>query len=181
MVRNLFRLDDRQIGSLMVPRRDVVFLDASLSWAENTKRIHGAGHTRYPVARGGLRDILGVLSARQILTKALRGEAPDLERELQPPVYVPESVTGMELLQSFRTSNVQLALVIDEYGEVLGIVTLRDLLEAITGEFTAQRPEDRWAVAREDGSWLLDGLIPVAELTRTRAKRTEPALPAARA
>jgi putative hemolysin len=70
----------------------------------------------------------------------------------------------MELLQSFRSSNVQLAFVVDEYGEVLGIVTLRDLLEAITGEFTPQRPEDRWAVAREDGSWLLDGLVPIQEL-----------------
>jgi putative hemolysin len=164
MVRNLFRLDDRQIGSLMAPRRDVVFLDANLPWEENAKRIQGAAHTRYPVARGGLRDILGVLSARQILTKALHGEAPDLQRELQPPVYVPESVTGMELLQSFRGSNVQLAFVVDEHGEVLGIATLRDLLEAITGEFTPQRPEDQWAVAREDGSWLLDGLIPVPEL-----------------
>ena len=164
MVRNLFRLDDRQIASLMVPRRDVVFLDAGLPWTENAKRIEGAGHTRYPVARGGLRDILGVLSARQILTKALHGEAPDLERELQPPVYVPETVTGMELLQSFRASNVQLAFVIDEYGEVLGIVTLRDLLEAITGDFSPQRPEEQWAVAREDGSWLLDGLIPMPEL-----------------
>jgi putative hemolysin len=164
MVRNLFRLDDRQIGSLMVPRRDVVFLDAGLPWAENARRIHAAEHTRYPVVRGGLRDVRGVLSARQILTKALRGEAPDLERELQAPVYVPESVTGMELLQSFRASNVQLAFVVDEYGEVLGIVTLRDLLEAITGEFTPQRPEDQWAVARGDGSWLLDGLIPVPEL-----------------
>lgn len=164
MVRNLFRLDDRQIGSLMVPRRDVVFLDANLPWQENAKRIQGAEHTRYPVARGGLREVLGVLGARQILTQAMRGEAPDLQRDLQPPVFVPESVTGMELLQSFRASSVQLAFVVDEFGEVLGIVTLRDLLEAITGEFTPQRPEDQWAVAREGGSWLLDGLIPVAEL-----------------
>jgi putative hemolysin len=164
MVRNVFRLDDRKIGSLMVPRRDVVFLDASLPWDENARRIQGAAHTRYPVVRGGMREILGVVSARHILTNALRGKSTDLERELQPPVYVPESLTGMELLQSFRSSNGQLAFVIDEYGEVLGIVALRDLIEAITGEFTPQRPEDQWAVAREDGSWLLDGLMPVPEL-----------------
>jgi putative hemolysin len=164
MVRNVFRLDERQIASLMVPRRDVVFLDATAPWSENAKRIEGAAHTRYPVVRGGLRDILGLVSARQILTKALRGETPDLERDAQPPVYVPESQTALELLQSFRASNVQLAFVIDEYGEVIGVVTLRDLLEAITGELASQRPEDRWAVAREDGSWLLDGLIPVPEL-----------------
>ena len=79
-------------------------------------------------------------------------------------MYVPESLTGLDLLQSFRASNTQLVFVIDEYGEVLGIVTLRDLLDAITGKFAAQRPEDQWAVARDDGSWLLDGMIPVPEL-----------------
>jgi putative hemolysin len=163
MVRNVFRLDDRKIGSLMVPRRDVVFLDTRLPWAENARRIESAEHTRYPVVRGGMRDILGVVSARQILTAALHGNAPDLER-VQPAVYVPESVTGMELLQSFRASRAQFAFVVDEYGEVLGIVTLRDLLEAITGEFASQRAEDQWAIAREDGSWLIDGMIPVPEL-----------------
>jgi putative hemolysin len=164
MVRNVFRLDDRKIGSLMVPRRDVVFLDVRLPWEENVKRIESAEHTRYPVVRGGMRDILGVISARQILTKALHGTAPDLQRELQPPVYVPESLTGLELLQNFRTSRAQFAFVIDEYGEALGIVTLRDLLEAITGEFSPQRDEDQWAIERDDGSWLIDGMIPIPEL-----------------
>jgi putative hemolysin len=164
MVRNVFRLDDRQIGSLMVPRRDIVYLDASLPWEENVKRIEATGHTRYPVARGGMRDILGVISARDLLKKALRGQAPDWASDVQPPVFVPESLTGMELLQNFRASGTQLAFVVDEYGEVLGIVTLRDVVEAITGEFRSGRAEDQWAVRREDGSWLLDGLIPVPEL-----------------
>jgi putative hemolysin len=164
MVRNVFRLDDRQIGSLMVPRRDVVSLDANLAWEENVKRIEATGHTRYPVIRGGRRDIVGVISARNLLKKALRGQPPDWTSDVQPPVFVPETLTGMELLQNFRASGVQLAFVVDEYGEVLGIVTLRDLVEAITGEFRSGRAEDQWAVKRDDGSWLLDGLIPVPEL-----------------
>jgi putative hemolysin len=164
MVRNVFRLDDRKIGSLMVPRRDVVFLDVKLPWEENVKRIESAEHTRYPVVRGGMRDILGVVSARQILTAALQGNTPDLQHEPQPPVYVPESLTGMELLQNFRSSRAQFAFVIDEYGEVLGVVTLRDLLEAITGEFSPRHGEDQWAVARDDGSWLIDGMMPIPEL-----------------
>jgi magnesium and cobalt exporter, CNNM family len=164
MVRNVFRLDERQIGSLMVPRRNVISLDVNLPWEENVKRIEASGHTRYPVVRGGQRDILGVLSARTLLKKALRGQAPDLKTDLQPPVFVPESLTGMELLQNFRSSSVQLAFVVDEYGEVLGIVTLRDVLEAITGEFPSGQAGDQWAVRREDGSWLLDGLMPVPEL-----------------
>jgi putative hemolysin len=164
MVRNVFRLDDRQIGSLMVPRRDVVSLDVNLPWEQNAARIDETGHTRYPVVRGGLRDIVGVISARNLLKKALRGQAPDWKSDLQPPVFVPESLTGMELLQNFRASGVQLAFVVDEYGEVLGIVTVRDVLEAITGEFRPERAEDQWAVQRADGTWLLDGLIPVPEL-----------------
>jgi len=164
MVRNVFRLDDRKIGSLMVPRRDVVCLDVEALWEENAQRIQRAGHTRYPVVRGDMRNILGVISARQILTGALHGSAPDLERELQLPVYVPESLTGMELLQNFRASRVQFAFVVDEYGEVLGIVTLRDLLEAITGELPPRTGEDPQAVVRDDGSWLIDGMIPVPEL-----------------
>jgi putative hemolysin len=164
MVRNVFRLDDRQIGSLMVPRRDVVSLDVNLPWEENAKRIAESGHTRYPVVRGGLRDIVGVISAPNLLKRALRGEAPDWAGDVHPAVFVPESLTGMELLQNLRSSGVQLAFVVDEYGEVLGIVALRDVLEAITGEFRSGRPEDQWAVSRDDGSWLLDGLIPVPEL-----------------
>jgi len=164
MVRNVFRLDDRQIGSLMVPRRDVVSLDQNLPWEDNARRIEASGHTRYPVVRGGLRDITGVISARNLLRRALRGQAPEWETDLQPPVFVPESLTGMELLQNFRASGRQLAFVVDEYGEVLGIVTLRDVFEAITGEFRSASAEDQWAVRRDDGSWLLDGLIPVPEL-----------------
>jgi putative hemolysin len=164
MVRNVFRLDDRQLGSFMVPRREVVSLDVALPWEENVKRLEDSGHTRYPVVRGGLRDIVGVISARNLLRRALRGQPPQWESDLQPPVFVPESLTGMELLQNFRASGVQLAFVVDEYGEVLGIVTLRDVLEAITGEFRSARAEDQWAVMREDGSWLLDGLMPIPEL-----------------
>jgi len=173
MVRNVFRLDDRKIGSFMVPRRDVVVVDLRLPWEQNAKRIESAEHTRYPVVRGGMRDIVGVISARQILTAALHGNAPDLER-VQPAVYVPESLTGLELLQNFRASRAQFAFVVDEYGEVLGIVTLRDLLEAITGEFSPQRDEDQWAVARDDGSWLIDGMIPIPELKDLLALKAVP-------
>lgn len=164
MVRNVFRLDDRQIGSLMVPRSEVVYLDVALPWEENRERILHSGHSRFPVVRKGAANILGVTSARRLLKRTLVGEVPDLAAGLQPPVFVPENLTGLELLQNFRSSGVQLMFVIDEYGDVLGIVTLRDLLEAITGEMSPRDAQDHWAVQRADGSWLLDGLIPVPEL-----------------
>jgi magnesium and cobalt exporter, CNNM family len=174
MVRNVFRLDDRQIGSLMVPRSEVVYLDVALPWEENRDRIVRSGHTRFPVVRKGVTNVLGVISARRLLRKTLLGEVPDLSADLQPPVFVPENLTGLELLQNFRSSGVQLMFVVDEYGEVLGVVTLRDLLEAITGEMNPRNPEDQWAVRREDGSWLLDGLIPVPELKDRLALDTLP-------
>jgi putative hemolysin len=161
----VFRLDDRLLGSLMVPRAHIVALDANLSWAENARRIEESDHSRYPVVRRGLHEILGIVTARQLLVTSLKGQTPDLATtKLQVPVFVPESLTGMELLDNFRASGTHLAFVVDEYGEVLGIVTLTDLLEAITGEFKPHREEDAWALRRDDGSWLLDGLIPVPEL-----------------
>jgi putative hemolysin len=165
MVRNVFRLDDRQIGSLMVPRGDVVFLDPALPFEENLSRIEESEHARFPVVHGDLNDVVGVVNARQWLSRALRDEDRALARQpMKEPLYVPETLTGMELLDSFRSSDVNMAFVIDEYGEVQGIVTLQDLIEAITGEFHPRNPETSWAVQRDDGSWLLDGHIPVPEL-----------------
>jgi len=164
MVRNVFRLDDRQIASLMIPRADIVFLDVDDPDEENLRKIETTVHTRFPVCKGGLHEVLGMVNAKQLLTQTIRGEKPVFTANLQPPVYVPESLTGMELLDNFRSTNTQSALVIDEYGEIQGLVTLRDVLEAITGEFKPRNVEDAWAIQREDGSWLLDGLIPVPEL-----------------
>ena len=166
MVRNVFRLDDRQIGSLMVPRGDVVCLDIDAPFEDNLRRIEESDHARFPVVRGGMDNILGVVNARQWLSRTLRDKAHGglPEQPLQTALYVPETITGMELLDNFRLSDVHMAFVIDEYGEVQGIVTLQDLIEAITGEFQPRDPETSWALQREDGSWLLDGHIPVPEL-----------------
>lgn len=165
MVRNVFRLDDRQIGSLMVPRGDVVCLDIDAPFDENLRCIEESDHARFPVVRGGMDNILGVINARQWLSRMLRDKAHGLaDQPLQATLYVPETITGMELLDNFRLSDVHMAFVIDEYGEVQGIVTLQDLIEAITGEFQPRDPETSWALQREDGSWLLDGHIPVPEL-----------------
>lgn len=164
MVRNVFRLDDRQIGSLMIPRADIVYLDTEQSLEESQRIITESDHSRFPVCRGGLHDVLGIVNAKQLLNQKLRGGATDLTKQLQPATFVPESLTGMDLLEHFRASGTQMVLVIDEYGEVQGLVTLQDVLEAVTGEFKPRNQEDAWAVQRADGSWLLDGLIPIPEL-----------------
>ena len=164
MVRNVFRLDERHIHSLMVPRADIVYLDTTLAPEENLRRVAESEHSRFPVCRGGLDEVLGIVSAKQMLNQSIKGGQADLTAQLTPAVYVPESLTGMDLLEQFRASDTHLVLVIDEYGEVNGLVTMQDVLEAVTGEFKPRNLEEAWAVQRDDGSWLLDGLIPIPEL-----------------
>jgi putative hemolysin len=174
MVRNVFRLDDRPINSLMTPRADIVYLDTRLPLEENLKRVAGSEHSRFPVCQGGLDDVLGILSVKHLLNQSLRGEPTDLTAQLVPVVYVPESLSGMDLLEHFRVSDAQMVLIIDEYGEINGLVTLQDVLEAVTGEFSPRNPEDAWAVQREDGSWFIDGLIPIPELRDRLGLKSDP-------
>jgi putative hemolysin len=174
MVRNVFRLDDRQTGSLMIPRADILYLDILRPAEDNLQRILTSEHSRFPVCRGGLHEVLGILNAKQLLNQKLKGGDTDLTASLQPAVFVPETLTGMDLIKHFRASNSQMVMVIDEYGEVQGMVTLQDVLEAVTGEFHPRDQEDAWAVMREDGSWLLDGLIPIPELKDRLGLKTVP-------
>ena len=166
MVRNVFRLDDRQIGSMMIPRAEIRWLDANAPIADVLRMVatEEDGHSRYPVCRGGLDDVIGVITAQGLLKPLAEGRMPVLTEELEPPVFVPETLSGMELLDHFRSHVAQLVFVVDEYGAVQGVITLRDVLEAITGEFGPESGDDAWAVRREDGSWLMDGLIPVPEI-----------------
>ena len=174
MVRNVFRLDDRQIASFMVPRNDVVFLDADKSLEENLSQVEAHRYSRFPVVRGNWEEVLGIVSTSQLLNQMLRGASPSLTEHLKPAVVVPESLTGMELLENFKDSGGQMVFIIDEYGEIQGIVTLHDMMEAITGEFKPQHQDDAWAVQREDGSWLMDGLIPIPELKDRLGLRSVP-------
>lgn len=174
MVRNVFRLDDRQIGSLMIPRSDIVYLDINQPLGDNLSRVAESEHSRFPVCRGGIHDILGVMAAKQLFNQLHKTGATDLTAQLQPCIYVPESLTGMQLLEQFRASGTQMVFVIDEYGEIQGLVTLQDVLEAVTGEFKPRNAEDAWAVQRDDGSWLLDGIIPIPELKDRLELKTVP-------
>jgi putative hemolysin len=164
MVRNVFRLDDRQVGSMMIPRGEIVWLESTATAEDVLAVVSNDEHSRYPVCRGGLDDVLGVVSARALLRQSMQGKPFALEEVLQQPVFVPETLSGMELLEHFRASSVQICFVVDEYGEVQGMITLRDVLEAITGEFSTETEAGSWAVQRDDGSWLFDGLIPTPEL-----------------
>ena len=164
MVRNVFRLDERQIGSMMIPRAEITWLAQNAPLPELLSQMTTNGHSRYPVCRDGLDDVVGVIQAQDLLLPLSRGESPNLAELMHAPVFVPETLSGMELLDHFRATGAELVFVVDEYGAVQGVITVRDVLEAITGEFSPPSADDAWAVRRADGSWLMDGLIPVPEM-----------------
>jgi putative hemolysin len=121
-------------------------------------------HSRFPVCRGNADELIGVVSTKQLLVQSVTGNLTDLTALAHPCNFVPDSLTGMELLEHFRTSGSQMVFVVDEYGDLKGLVTLLDLMEALTGEFTPDSGEDMMVITREDGSLLLDGLLPVIDL-----------------
>jgi len=166
LVKNVFRLDERPISSLMTPRTEIVFLDLNHSMDTNLEKVLNSEHSRFPVCKGGMHEVVGVISSKRLLKYKIRNGSSlaGLEEYLVPAVYVPESLTGMRLLGQLRESGVQMVFVMDEYGEILGLITLRDVLEALAGEFKPIDPLDVWVVEQKDGSFLLDGLIPITEL-----------------
>ncbi|GAC1601316.1 MAG: hemolysin family protein [Ramlibacter sp.] len=164
MVRNLFDLDERPLTSLMVPRSDIDWLEASQSVAECIRQAGAGGsHSWYPVCRASLDDVVGVVSVAQLLRLGMGHEGP-VGAHVQAALFVPETLSGMELLEQFRERAGRMVFVVDEYGVVQGLMTPHDLLEAITGELQPGAPADAWATRRDDGAWLLDGLMPVSEL-----------------
>jgi putative hemolysin len=166
MVQNVFQLDERTLPSLMLPRSEIEWLDASDSVAQALAKASASGHSWYPVCRGSLDDVVGVVKIATLLDEATRAPGlPDrMDAHALPAVFVPETLSGMELLEQFRTRSTRILLVVDEYGVVQGLMTPLDMLEAITGELQPQAQVDAWAVQRPDGSWLLDGVMPASEL-----------------
>ncbi|MDO9405596.1 MAG: hemolysin family protein [Polaromonas sp.] len=178
MVQNVFLLDDRLLTSLMLPRGDIEWLETSDVIHEAIAKIARSGHSWYPVCRGGLDDVVGVVHVARLLavqeqlhaaTQASGGEpvpsaADRVGAYMLPAVFVPETLTGMELLEQFRAQSTRMVFVVDEYGVVQGMMTPMDMLEAITGELQPGAKADAWATQRADGSWLIDGVMPVSEL-----------------
>jgi len=164
MMQNLFRLDERKLVSLMVPIADVAFLDATAPLNENLKIISTVGHARFPVVRESWEHVIGVLRTKVLVHSLVESDGKSIEELLDEPLFVPESSSALDLLTQLQKSTSKMALVIDEYGAVLGIVTMQDLLEAITGQFTQAGQVMSWGTVREDGSWLLEGTVPIHEL-----------------
>ena len=167
MVRNVFHLDDRSLSSLMVPREDIEWMDAAFSVADALQYVAGRGekgaHSWYPVCRGSLDDVVGIIPVSRLLTLGA-AQAGSIDKHAEDATFVPETLSGMEMLEQLRAKSGRMMFVVDEYGVVQGLVTPRDLLEAITGELKPGADIDAWATPLTDGGWQLEGLMPVNEM-----------------
>ena len=167
MVRNVFHLDDRPLISMMLPRVDIEWMDASRTAAQCLEQAKGRGlkraHSWYPVCKGSLDHVVGLISLARLLELS-DSHDQSIESAVESAVFVPETLTGMELIAQFRIEAARMVFVVDEYGVVQGLLTPHDLLEAITGELQPDAQADAWATLQQDGSWMLDGLMPVGEL-----------------
>ena len=163
---NVFRLEDRHLAAVMTPIKDVTWIDLALPHADNLSTIRAAPHGRYPICQGGVQQILGLAESRSVLKAALSGEFHFADLPMNPPVFVPSSLTLIELLRIFGQHNADFAFVVNEFGATEGIVTLSDLFETVAGDMMpgAMNPDQALAVQRDDGSWLLDGLLPMDEM-----------------
>lgn len=167
IVQNVFGLDERPLASLMVPRSDIVALDVEASPEAVMRQLESADYSRYPVYRGSLDQVVGVVRTRRLLLRLHSTAALDLAEVMEPPLFVPATLTAMALLDQFRASGGQsMAFIVDEYGAVQGLVTVHDIVEAIAGEFSTPAADESWAVRRADGSWLLDGALAISDLKR---------------
>ena len=166
MVRNVFHLDDRSLTSMMVPRGDIKWLEADQTVVQALEYVARSGengtHSWYPVCRGGLDDVIGIISVAKLLGLARTTEK--VEKHAAPAAFVPETLSGLEMLEQLRARAGRLMFIVDEYGVVQGMMTPRDFLEAITGELKPGAHMDAWATPQADGAWILDGMMPVSEL-----------------
>lgn len=163
-VRSILSLGDRQVDSLMTPRPDIVWLDLEDPIEETRRKILESPHGRFPVAEGSLDKVIGVVRARDLVVKP-NFTVEDLRSLAQPPLFVPDTLTAWQLLEMFKQKRTHMALVVDEYGGLQGVVTLHDILEAIVGDLPSneEAEDEPWIVRRDDGSYLLDGALPIEE------------------
>ncbi|KAA1054092.1 hemolysin family protein [Azospirillum argentinense] len=172
MIDGVLRLADRTVRTIMIPRPDVAWLDLGKTQAEQLAAIRAGSHSRYPVCRGELDELVGVIHTRDLVDALVEGRPFELEAQVARPLVVHDGTPILKLLELMKTSGHHLAVVVDEYGSIEGIVTLTDILETIAGDLPdVGEAMETAAVRREDGSWLVEGWMPVDEFEDTLGLR----------
>jgi len=165
MVENVFRLGDQRVKSLMTPRFDIVWLDIEDTEETIFTKISESHLSRFPVCRGDIDHVIGIVKAKEYLASKLTNPGASLNDHIKQPIIVPENSFVLNILKLFKLSKTHMSLVVDEYGSVRGLFTTNDILEAIVGDLllASGHADDYTAVQREDGSWLVDGALPIDE------------------
>ncbi len=167
ILESVLRLDEQRVGAVMTARPQIVWLDLEDTPEAIRQKIIASPYSRFLLSRGDLDNLLGVVNAKDILTQNVSGQPWDLAALVRPPLFVPENMSTLKLLDLFKQKGTHIAVVVDEYGVIQGMVTDTDILESIVGDLPAiDEPEEPEAIQREDGSWLLDGMVPIDRLKK---------------
>jgi len=164
IVEMALRLGDRRISAVMTPRTQIEWLDLDDSEADNRRKLRESAYSRFPVVQGGSQQVLGIVHVKDLLAAALAGQPFDLRAAMRPPLYLPSTVTVLRVLEVFKSSGEPMALVVDEYGDLEGLVTLTDILEALVGDIPGAGDADQRIVRRDDGTFLIDGMVGLDEV-----------------
>jgi putative hemolysin len=164
IVEMALRLGDRRVSSVMTPRTRIEFLDLDDPPDELRRQIRDSSYSRFPVVRGGGENLVGIVQDKDLHAASLAGEPFDLKAALRQPLFLPNTVSVLRALEMFKSSGEPMALVVDEYGDLEGLVTLTDILEALVGDIPEIGETDQRIVRREDGSWLIDGMVGLDEV-----------------
>jgi putative hemolysin len=164
IVEMALRLGDRRVSGVMTPRTQIEFLDLDDPVEDVRRQIHSSPYSRFPVLQGGTHALAGIAQVKDLLEAALAGQPFDLRARVRTPLFLPNTVTVLRALEVFKTSGEAMALIVDEYGDLEGLVTLHDILQALVGELPGGADTDPRVVHREDGSWLFDGMVALDEV-----------------
>lgn len=175
LVGQVFRLADRRVDALLTPRPEIVWLDINDPPNVIRQEVVSSGYSRFPVADGQLDQVLGVVLTKDLLAQQMAGAEMNLREILRPAVFVPETTPALTVVERFKETHSKLAIVIDEYGGVEGLITVDDILTALVGEFPELGEQhDPDAIQRDDGSWLIDGMFGIDEFQELFGLRSLP-------
>jgi putative hemolysin len=164
IVEMALRLGDRRASGVMTPRTQIEWLDLDDSEEDNRRKIRESNYSRFPVVQGGSQQVIGIVQAKDLLAGCLAGQPLDLRAATRPPLYLPNTVTVLRVIEVFKTSGEPMALIVDEYGDLEGLVTPSDILETLVGDIPGSPEADQRIVRRDDETWLIDGMVGLDEL-----------------
>jgi putative hemolysin len=163
IVERVFALSDRRVGSIMTNKLDVEWIDINDEFESIKHTVLQSEYSNFPVCRDSLDDVIGIINTKKFLQTLLQNEQVDWHAMVEKALFIPETMKAFRVLEQFKANKIRIAVVVDEFGTVQGLVSMKDLFEAMVGDLEEAAEEDAEIVEREDGSYLIDALIPFDE------------------